>query len=135
MDENSFTIQLSKYIPNRSRFHPRQIVGVTCTQNVLKREYEYMINLNCYFDHLPQTFHVWYTLPWAFDQFFTLKKSNQYITKVETCAPSQCNSSMIYTSQLRTLDISQNKSLPSIVSMPHVVQFNRINTVHLSFHD
>jgi hypothetical protein len=80
-------------------------------------------------------YDVWYTLPWAFEQVFTLLEPDQYITKVEMCAPSQWNSSIIYPSQLRTLPISQNDSLPSIASMLHVVQLDRINTVHLSFHD
>lgn len=38
-------------------------------------------------------------------------------------------------SQLRSLDIAENDSLPSILSMPHIVELDRINTVHLSFHD
>jgi hypothetical protein len=80
-------------------------------------------------------YDVWYTLPWAFEQFFDLLEPYQYITKVETFAPSPWNSSIIYPSRLRTLSISQNDSLPSIVSMPHVVQLDRIDTVHLSFHD
>ncbi len=80
-------------------------------------------------------YDVWYTLPWAFEQFFELFQLGQYITKVETFTSPLWNSSIIYPSRLRTLTISQNDSLPSIVSMPHVVQLDCINTVHLSFHD
>ena len=59
----------------------------------------------------------------------------QYITKVEVFALSPSYSSIINPSRLRTLSISQNDSLPSIISMPHVVQLDHIDTVHLSFHD
>ncbi|CAF1028777.1 unnamed protein product [Adineta steineri] len=135
MDENSLATQLSEYIPHGSRFHPREIVGITCMASCLTTEDRQMTNLNCYYDNYSWILHVWYTLPWAFDEFFELVAPDMYITKVETFLPSQCNSTMIYPSRLRTLAVSENNSLPSIVSMPHVVQLDRISTVHLSFHD
>ena len=42
---------------------------------------------------------------------------------------------MVNQSRLHTLTISQNGSLPSIISMPHVVRFDRIDTAHLLYHD
>ena len=42
---------------------------------------------------------------------------------------------MINPSRLHTLTMSENDSLPSIISMPHVVKLDRIDTVHLLFHD
>jgi len=85
-------------------------------------------------------YDVWYTLPWAFEYFFDSAAliqyaPIQYITKVEVFAPLSSYSSIINSSRLRTLSISENDSLPSIISMPHVVQLDHINTVHLSFHD
>ncbi|CAF0955603.1 unnamed protein product [Adineta steineri] len=135
MDENSLATQLSEYIPHGSRFHPREIVGITCMAHCLTPEDRQLTNLDCYFDNYSWILHVWYTLPWAFEGFFESVAPDMYITEVDTFLPSQCNSSMIYPSRLRTLAISENNSLPSIVSMPHVVQLDRINTVHLSFHD
>jgi len=80
-------------------------------------------------------YDVWYTLPWAFEQFFELLQPIEYITKVKVFALPSLYSSIIGPSRLRTLIISQDDSLPSIISMPHVVRLNHINTVHLSFHD
>ncbi|CAF1550829.1 unnamed protein product, partial [Adineta ricciae] len=134
MDENSFASQLNENVPNGSRFHRRQTVGITCTKRVLTREWQHLTDLDCYFDRSPSIFHIRYTLPWAFDRFFALSEPFVYITKVETLVPSQCISSIFYSSQLRTLSMAQKDSLPSIVSMPHVVQFDRINTIYLSFH-
>ncbi|CAF4191651.1 unnamed protein product [Rotaria magnacalcarata] len=114
IDDTSRGNQLSHYVPHGSRFHPRQIVG---------------------FDSYPLAYDVWYTLPWAFEQFFDSVVPIQYITKVEVFALPPSYSSIIYSSRLRTLHISENDSLPSIISMPHVVQQDHINTVHLSFHD
>ena len=42
---------------------------------------------------------------------------------------------MVNPSRLHSLTISENDSLLAIVSMPHVVRFDRIDTVHLLFHD
>ncbi|CAF2213932.1 unnamed protein product [Rotaria magnacalcarata] len=112
IDDTSRGNQLSHYVPHGSRFHPRQI-----------------------FDSYPLAYDVWYTLPWAFEQFFDSVVPIQYITKVEVFALPPSYSSIIYSSRLRTLHISENDSLPSIISMPHVVQQDHINTVHLSFHD
>ena len=79
-------------------------------------------------------YDVWYTLPWTFERFFELLQPIDYITEVKVFALPSSYSSIIGPSRLRTLCISQDESLPSIISMPHVVRLNHINTVHLSFH-
>ncbi|CAF4502227.1 unnamed protein product [Rotaria sp. Silwood2] len=135
IDDTSLGNQLSHYVPHGSRFHPRQIVGVTCVISCLSRNYQELTNINCYFDSYPWAYDVWYTLPWAFEQFFDSVVPIQYITKVEVFALPPSYSSIINSSRLRTLSISENDSLPSIISMPHVVQLDHINTVYLSFHD
>lgn len=58
-----------------------------------------------------------------------------YTTQVETLVEPLCPSSTISQSGLRTLTMAQRDSLPSIVAMPHVVQVDRIRTVHLLFHE
>ncbi len=80
-------------------------------------------------------YDVWYTLPWAFEPFFDLSQPTQYITKTKVFALPPSYTSTVSPSRLRTLHISENKLLPSMISMPHVVRFDRIETVHLSFHD
>ncbi|CAF0720241.1 unnamed protein product [Rotaria sp. Silwood1] len=68
-----------------------------------------------HFNIYPWAYDVWYTLPWAFEQFFEVVEPIQYITKVEVFALPSSYSSIISSSRLRTL--------------------NHINTVHLSFYD
>ncbi|CAM4774372.1 unnamed protein product [Rotaria magnacalcarata] len=117
--DTSLGNELRYSLAHGSRFHPRQIVGITCVYN-----------------HYPWAYNVWYTLPWAFEQFFFEPADlSQYITEVEVFSLPSSYSSIISSSRLRTLSISQNNSLPSITSMPHVVRLDHINAVHLSFHD
>ena len=82
-------------------------------------------------------YDVWYTLPWIFEPFFDLSLSlpEKYITKTKVFALSSSHTSIDHPSRLHTLTISENDSLPSIISMPRVVQFDRIDTVHLLYHD
>ncbi|CAF3375321.1 unnamed protein product [Rotaria socialis] len=87
------------------------------------------------FDRYPLVYDVWRTLPWALGQFFDSVEPIQYITTVEVFSLSPSYSSIISSSRLRTLSISKNDSLPSVISVRHVVQLDHINIVHLSFHD
>ncbi|CAF3175493.1 unnamed protein product [Rotaria socialis] len=88
-----------------------------------------------HFDRYPLVYDVWRTLPWALGQFFDSVEPIQYITTVEVFSLSPSYSSIISSSRLRTLSISKNDSLPSVISVRHVVQLDHINIVHLSFHD
>lgn len=80
-------------------------------------------------------YDVWYTLLWAFGRFFDLPQPLRYITKIEVFSPPSVNPSKIRPSRLDTLTMAQSDSIPSIGSMPGVVQLDRIKTLHLSFHD
>jgi hypothetical protein len=48
IDDASLGIQLSHYVPHGSRFHPREIVGVTCIVSRLSTNFEELKNINCY---------------------------------------------------------------------------------------
>lgn len=48
IDGTSLGTQLSHYVPHGSRFHPREIVGVTCIVSGLSTNFEELTNLNCY---------------------------------------------------------------------------------------
>ena len=48
VDDVSLDIQLSHQLPHGSRFHPREVVGVTCTVNSLSESYKVSTNLDCY---------------------------------------------------------------------------------------
>ena len=48
VDNGSLGLQLSHQIPHGSRFHPREVVGVTCVVKLLSDSYEESTNLNCY---------------------------------------------------------------------------------------
>jgi hypothetical protein len=78
---------------------------------------------------------MWYTLPWAFDEFFQEYRPSRSITKIQIFqAPSQTITT-INQSSLRTLDTS-GQTLPApIFSLPYVALPDCIETLHLSFYN
>ena len=48
IDDDSLGIQLSHQVPHGSRFHPRQVVGVTCVVSELCSYHEHSTDMNCY---------------------------------------------------------------------------------------
>jgi hypothetical protein len=48
VDDASLDIQLSHQLPHGSRFHPREVVGVTCTVSSQSESYKESTNLDCY---------------------------------------------------------------------------------------
>lgn len=75
---------------------------------------------------------MWYSLPWRFDQFFHEDVPRECITQTEVFYKSSKN--ILNTqSSLRTFHLC-GQALPSVLSsLPHVVLFDRIETLHLSF--
>ncbi|CAF3239946.1 unnamed protein product [Rotaria sp. Silwood2] len=81
-----------------------------------------------------QYYHnMWYTLPWAFDEFFHEYVPYKWITKVQVFEQPSQKIMTIDQSSLRTLDASGSTLASSIYSLPHVVLFDCIKTFHLSF--
>ena len=48
VDNSSPGIQLSDQIPHGSRFHPRQVVGVTCVVNELSAKHQHLLDMDCH---------------------------------------------------------------------------------------
>jgi hypothetical protein len=48
IDDASLGNELSHSVPHGSRFHPRQIAGVTCVSRYLTQSYQELTNMNCY---------------------------------------------------------------------------------------
>jgi len=48
IDDTSLGNELSHYVPHGTRFHPRQIVGVSCVISGLSQNYQELTNINCY---------------------------------------------------------------------------------------
>jgi len=47
--DNAFRgVQRIHQMPHGSRFHPRQVVGVTCVVNWVSPEYQESIDINCF---------------------------------------------------------------------------------------
>jgi hypothetical protein len=47
IDNGSLGVQLSHQISHRSRFHPREVVGVTCVVSWFSEKYRKSIDINC----------------------------------------------------------------------------------------
>jgi hypothetical protein len=63
MDDSSLGIQLSQHMPHGSRFHPRQIVGVTCVLSYLSQNYQELTNINCYVSNCIITLFLFDNIP------------------------------------------------------------------------
>ncbi|CAF3940469.1 unnamed protein product, partial [Rotaria sp. Silwood1] len=78
--------------------------------------------------------HMWYTLPWAFDEFYHEYLPHRWITKTRVFEIPQ-KMMTIHQSTLRTLDTSgQTLPLP-ICSLPYMALSNCIETLHLSYYN
>lgn len=78
---------------------------------------------------------MWYTLPWAFDGFFHAYVPYQWITGIHVFERPSHKTRTINQSSLRTLDMAAPASSSLIFSLPHIITFDRIETVHLSFYN
>ena len=78
---------------------------------------------------------MWYTLPWAFDEFFHKYIPYKWITKTQVFERSSKKVATIDQSSLRTLDASGQTLSSAILSLPHIVLHDSIETLHLSFYN
>ncbi|CAF3028695.1 unnamed protein product [Rotaria sp. Silwood2] len=102
-------IKITQYIPRGHRFHPREIVGATFIVNHWSERSEWLTDGDPFRRGRQYHHHMWYTLPWAFDEFFHEYVPYRCITKIQVFeAPSQ-KMTTINQSSLRTLDASSQK--------------------------
>jgi len=77
---------------------------------------------------------MWYTLPWAFDEFFHEYTPYEWITDTQVFERPQ-KIRIINQSSLRTLDASAPSLASSICSLPHIMLSDCIETLHLSYYN
>ncbi|CAF4652082.1 unnamed protein product, partial [Rotaria sp. Silwood2] len=104
-------LEVPQYIPRGNRFHPREA-----------RDDQYY-------------YHMWYTLPWTFDEFFhEAYIPHRRIIKMQVFEISR-KIITIGQSFLRSFNMS-GPTLPlSIFYLPHVALSNCIEMLHLSFYN
>lgn len=79
---------------------------------------------------------MWYTLPWAFDEFFHEYVPYKWVTGIHVFEkPSSYETRTINQSSLLTLDASSPSLSSPIIFSPHIVLFDRIETFHLSYYN
>ncbi|CAF3363854.1 unnamed protein product [Rotaria sp. Silwood2] len=128
-------IKVTQYIPRGNRFHPREIIGVTFVVNHWSSRSEWFTDKDPFSSDRQYYHHMWYTLPWTFDEFFHEYIPYRWITNIQVFEKPSQKMLTINQSPLHVLDAAgQILSLP-IYALPHVVLLNCIETLHLSFYN
>ncbi|CAF4951536.1 unnamed protein product [Rotaria sp. Silwood1] len=128
-------IEMTQYIPCGNRFHSREIIGVTFVVKHWSSRSKWLTNNDPFSRGRRYHHHMWYTLPWAFDEFFHNYLPEKWIIKIQVFEQPSHNARTIDQSSLRTLDAcGQTLALP-IYSLPHVVLSDYIETFHLSYYN
>lgn len=76
---------------------------------------------------------MWYTLPWAFDEFFHEYIPKKWVAGVHVFHIPFHRTGTLHQTCLRTLDATCATLASSLFALPGVVSSNRIETLHLSF--
>jgi hypothetical protein len=76
---------------------------------------------------------MWYTLPWAFDEFFHEYIPYRWITQTQVFEKPSQKMIPIDQSSLRTLDAAGEMLISYIYSLPYVLLPDYIETLHLSY--
>ncbi|CAM2724926.1 unnamed protein product [Rotaria socialis] len=79
--------------------------------------------------------HMWYTLPWPFDEFFHEYAPYKWITKVQVFEIPSKKMATMDQSSLRSLDASRQTLSSSTCTLPYVAFSDCIETYHLSFYN
>ncbi|CAF3434713.1 unnamed protein product [Rotaria sp. Silwood1] len=125
---------MTQYIPRGNCFYPREIVGATFVVNDWSYRPDRIANDNHFGRGFQYRHHMWYTLPWTFDEFFHEYELEGWITKIQVFEQPQ-TMTKIYQSSLRTLDTSSENMTSSICSLPHVVLSDCIETCNLFYYN
>ncbi|CAF5111626.1 unnamed protein product [Rotaria sp. Silwood1] len=127
-------LEMTQYIPRGNCFYPREIVGATFVVNDWSYRPDRIANDNHFGRGFQYRHHMWYTLPWTFDEFFHEYELEGWITKIQVFEQPQTMTT-IYQSFLRTLDTSSENMTSSICSLPHVVLSDCIETCNLFYYN
>ncbi|CAF1506946.1 unnamed protein product, partial [Rotaria sordida] len=127
-------LEMTQYIPRGNCFYPREIVGATFVVNDWSYRPDRIANDNHFGRGFQYCHHMWYTLPWTFDEFFHEYELKRWITKIQVFEQPQTMTT-IYQSSLRTLDTSSENMTSSICSLPHVALSDCIETCNLFYYN
>ncbi|CAF4447927.1 unnamed protein product [Rotaria sp. Silwood2] len=117
-------LEMTQYIPRGSGFHPREIIGVTFVVKHWSSRSKWLANGNpSIMEKLCSLYlwtrerryhhHMWYTLLWAFDEFFHDYLPEKWIIKIQVFEQLSHNTTTIDQSSLRRLDAcGQTLALP-----------------------
>ncbi|CAF2767848.1 unnamed protein product [Rotaria sp. Silwood2] len=128
-------IKVKQYIPRGNRFHSREIVGATFVVKYFSDRSKWVIDGDPFNRGHQYHHHMWYTLPWAFDEFFHEYLPDRCIMETQLFEiPSQ---TMITINQscLRTLDASGQMLSSPICFLPYVALSDCIETFHFSYYN
>ncbi|CAF4698669.1 unnamed protein product, partial [Rotaria sp. Silwood2] len=125
---------MTQYIPRGNRFHPREIVGVTFVVNHWSNRSEWLTDGDPFSRGHQYNHHMWYSLPWTFDEFFHEYIPKQWITKIEVFE-KPITLMRVDQSSLRTLHAAGQILASPIFSLPHVALSDCIETLHLSYYN
>jgi hypothetical protein len=78
---------------------------------------------------------MWYTLPWAFDEFFHEYTPYKWIITTQVFEGPSQKIRTINQSSIRTLDASAPSLASPLSSLPHIVLPDCIETLHLSYYN
>ncbi|CAF1305645.1 unnamed protein product [Rotaria sordida] len=127
-------INVTQYIPRGNRFHPREIVSVTFLVKHVSNRLEWLTGDDPFNRGSQYHHHMWYTLPWGFDEFFYEYLPEKWIIKVHVFEKPE-KVTTIGQSSLRTFDASSQMWPLPICSLPHVVLSDCIETLNLSYYN
>ncbi|CAF2504455.1 unnamed protein product [Rotaria sp. Silwood2] len=129
-------LEVTQYIPRGNRFQPREIVGATFVVNHWSEKSEWLTDGDPFARGDQYYHHMWYTLPWTFDEFFHEEYiPHTRITKIQVFEIPSRKIITIGQSFLRALNTSGPTLPSSIFYLPHVALSNCIETLHLSFYN
>ncbi|CAF2944820.1 unnamed protein product [Rotaria sp. Silwood2] len=125
-------IKVSQYIPNGNYYHTRETIGATFIVNGWSQRSQWITDEDPFIRGREYKHHMWYTLPWSFDELFHEYVPYRWITKAQVFKISS-NLLTVHQSSLRTLDASGQTLSSSICILPQVVLYDSIETLHLSY--
>ncbi|CAF2955633.1 unnamed protein product [Rotaria sp. Silwood2] len=127
-------VEVTQYIPRGNRFRPREIVGATFVVNYWCDRSEWETDRDPFKRGRQYDHHMWYTLPWAFDEFYHEYLPHRWISKTRVFEIPQ-KMMTIHQSTLCTLDTSDQTLPLPICSLPYMALSNCIETLHLSYYN
>ncbi|CAF4055709.1 unnamed protein product [Rotaria sordida] len=130
ISDNREHFEVNQYVPHGSLSHSRKIVSATFISECWTLDSTIKNHDEIYLDKPRNRQHLFYTLPWIFDEFFQLCLPDRYISQLQVfTSPSPVNT--VAPSRLRKLNISNN--FPSLaISFPHIISSNQMAELHLS---